>query len=1550
MNRRFCKMFTIIVLILIFTSFVEAIGDDAGEDAIKNSKNGINDLNITPFESFKNPKMDSVISELAHMQKTTSSSDLSTFATLRDIQVSDDKIKVILVVNDETEPFSEYPGVEVEGRYKNLVEVLLPVSQIENIAEDPSVQYIRRPLELHHNVVSQGVEKINATTLHGLGINGTGVKVAVIDLGFSGYDSSSEIWNVVEAVPFTGDITGGGQVHGSACAEVILDVAPNASLYLYRIANEVDFGQAVDRSISQGVDIISCSLAVVNAGPYDGTGVICDIANNASANDILFTCSAGNYARKHYEGDYNDTDANSTHEFSIGSLDEVLDLGTISLGDTISLYLSWDDWVLVDQDYDLYLLEYNGGWNVVDFSLNLQNGGGGQYPTESITYTSTGGYYGVAILNYSATRPAHLELFSFNNDFLEYNMESSSIMCPADAATVLTVGATYWSNDNLETFSSQGPTNDGRTKPDVTAPDGNTNSFTDPIPFYGTSSSAPHTAGAAALLLDTRPSLSNTELQYYLESTAKDLDVAGKDNRTGSGRIDVYAAYQALTSPSPVHNLNTSENFTTIQAAIYNSNTSSGNIITVDPGTYNENIVVNKSLTIRSTSGNSANTVVNAYNSNEHVFNVTVDDVNISGLKVTGASGASKGGIYLGSRVDRSNISNNNVSGNTAGIYLYYSGSYNTIENNTATSNNYGINLFESENNTITNNTCTGNSPTGIYLYDSINNTLTENNCTQNTFYGINLDGILEGSNNNTLINNTANSNTFTGIYIDDSNNNTIVNNTANSNNNHGISLESSRNNTLKNNTMSTNMYNFKVHDDSLSGYINNIDTSNKVEGKPIYFWLNQQDQKIPSDAGYVGVVNSSNITVENLTLEYNNQGVLFAYTNNSTIQEVNASNNCYGIDLYFSKNNSVISNNASNNGYGIFLEDSTINTLTENTASNNTYDDFYSDQSSQDNSIINLTVGSHGSYPTKSSITYGNGIKIKGVDSPPLDPSGMKNIGTYINATNETSSSYVFLNISYNESDISSINESTLRMWRYNGTTWTEVAGSNVNEADNYVYANITNFSIFAPLANAPPNVTSYAPTSPVNDVENVTRKFNISIDQAANVSWKINGTEVQTNTSVTNASYTNTSAPLGIWNVSACLNNANGSSMKGWLWNVTEDTEAPVISSVTPSNASYINDSTPEVRVNYSDASGVNTSLVRIFVNSENVTSNATISSTYVQYNQTSALNDGLQNATINLTDKSKYQNNVSLTWNFTVDTIDPTLTASSSQGTSTYETQTTISGTVNGTGSTPELKINGGNVSITMAGTYNGTYSKSYSLSEGENTFNIVVTDGANNTNSESLKVTRNVQTQTQILGGGGGGGGGSMPSSEIETDSYGNVLSTYTKETSDGKAKIIISEGNVALDADGKPLESVSISPVTLGGTLAAFNLGPDGATFDPPIELKMKYDPKDAKDKDLVIKIFRDKKWTPLETTLDPSTNTATAKIDHFTIFALFAENKATTTAPIITQTTPPEATSTPTPTTEPSNIENRGLLIGIIGVIITLVVLIILGLIYNRNR
>ena len=505
------------------------------------------DLDMVPKVKQVNPKIESILVQL-HDVFTKDGGNMASFAKQRGIKIHKyDMVRVILDLDFSEENIEDLEslGLKIEASDGNLVQALVPVSKLPSVSKLSFIKYVRTPLKPTVCVEeSEGVLLIGASQLHDLGIYGAGVKVAILDLGFQGYEAKRgvELPSSVTARSYYGDINGNGdiygdgEVHGTACAEVVHDVAPGAELYLVNFNTALEFNAAVNWLISQNVKIISFSVGWVNAGPYDGTGYICDIVNNAAAQGVFWAGSSGNQAESHWEGTYQDGNGNYWHEFVLLE-DETQAI--YAMEETyIMVFLSWDDWPNSDQDYDLYL-DNSDLTEEIAHSWNLQDGT--QPPIEAIVveapYT---GLYHISINRYSATEDVNFELYSYTHDF-QYQVPSSSLVIPADATGSFTVGATYWNGDSLEPFSSRGPTNDMRIKPDVTAPDGVTNSVYGS--FYGTSASAPHTAGAAALLLGYRPTLTVAQIKSILEGGAVDYPPSGKDNLFGAGRIDVHESY-----------------------------------------------------------------------------------------------------------------------------------------------------------------------------------------------------------------------------------------------------------------------------------------------------------------------------------------------------------------------------------------------------------------------------------------------------------------------------------------------------------------------------------------------------------------------------------------------------------------------------------------------------------------------------------------------------------------------------------------------------------------------------------------------------------------------------------------------------------------------------------------------------------------------------------------------------------------------------------------------------------------------------------------------
>jgi hypothetical protein len=519
------------------------------------------------------PKLGSSLNQLLEAHRREGLAEAQAFAMSHNMVLQDDRVQVKIVTTEEAignvREAVEAVGGEYQTHYQNLLQALVPIGELEALAERPDVQIIREPQRAIPlapiqigSQTTEGVAASNASAWHTAGHTGSGVRVAVIDAGFTGYSGllGTDLPGSVTTYDWTGSGMGGSE-HGTACAEVVYDMAYGATMDLHKVSTDVELGNAVTQAIADGVDIISMSLGWTLDGPGDGTGNLANIVNNARSNGIFYALAAGNNAEHSWSGTYNES-GYGTHLWASGQDINYFgpgngDAWVIPAGFPIIVDLHWDDWTAVNQDLDMELFRLtSSGWSFVTGSYNDQ---AGSYPTpdESIIidapYTAA---YGVVVWDHSTTRDVCLRLMAWHNGFdLDERVPGRSLVFPADSPDAVTVGAVDVNSPYpLEPYSSRGPTfgpggscSGGSTKPDIAAyANVSTVSYGAGV-FNGTSAATPHVAGAATLVKGAYPSYSVSQLQSFLEGRAIDLGTSGKDNLYGAGRLHL-----GLPPPPPV--------------------------------------------------------------------------------------------------------------------------------------------------------------------------------------------------------------------------------------------------------------------------------------------------------------------------------------------------------------------------------------------------------------------------------------------------------------------------------------------------------------------------------------------------------------------------------------------------------------------------------------------------------------------------------------------------------------------------------------------------------------------------------------------------------------------------------------------------------------------------------------------------------------------------------------------------------------------------------------------------------------------------------------
>jgi subtilisin family serine protease/predicted RNA-binding Zn-ribbon protein involved in translation (DUF1610 family) len=510
------------------------------------------------------PELDSVYKEFLVAYQEGGRDAAVELARQRSMLTPDGNVAITLVLDTEDNaPLIaqlEAAGVNVASAYRDRINVAVPMALIEAQLQSAEPGALFDQLtELEHVIAVQlpesrrrdgstipgeGVAVIGADAWHEAGITGAGLRIGILDLGFANYENllGDELPDDVPIATFGWHDP--EEIHGTACAEIVHEVAPDAKLFFaWYDGSDAAMGEAVDWLLEQGVDIISHSASGI-VGPRDGTEWDAQLVDNLAAQDVLWVNSSGNEALSHYRGPFTDEDGDNFHEFRPG--EETLALYNDGY---VDVALSWeDDWEQASQDYELYL--YDDAGNELASSQDSQSGEVGQEPVEWISFETGGETIYAVVTAYEVDQPATLDIF-VNGADVAYPSPEYSLCPPSDAVGSLTVGAANWQDDSLAEYSSQGPTTDGRLKPEISAPTGVSGATYGTEEFHGTSSSCPHVAGAAALVWQANPEFTRQEIVDYLLGHAIDRGPGGPDTGHGYGRLQLPPPEAASPAPRP---------------------------------------------------------------------------------------------------------------------------------------------------------------------------------------------------------------------------------------------------------------------------------------------------------------------------------------------------------------------------------------------------------------------------------------------------------------------------------------------------------------------------------------------------------------------------------------------------------------------------------------------------------------------------------------------------------------------------------------------------------------------------------------------------------------------------------------------------------------------------------------------------------------------------------------------------------------------------------------------------------------------------------------
>jgi parallel beta-helix repeat protein len=533
------------------------------------------------------------------------------------------------------------------------------------------------------------------------------------------------------------------------------------------------------------------------------------------------------------------------------------------------------------------------------------------------------------------------------------------------------------------------------------------------------------------------------------------------DNTVYNSQHGVYASTNAMSNTLQNNNLSNNTN------GIYFSTASNNNIIgnTIDSNsntgiyfeTATDNIILGNNIT---------NTGVDG------IYTVRSTGNNISENYIYNS--ISDSGIWLDDDSNNNHVFDNILVSGVYGICVWGSAStvdFNTVDNNDVSYFNDGIDVYAANNNTVTENIVL-NCTSGIGIDNGF-----DNNITKNTVYNMSSDcAYITSSETNNFISNTLYECGDYCINVGSSNNNIIKKNIMHNCDGYGLYISSSSNNTAEDNNIYDNVAGGIYNYDGNNTFVKNIITNNQMG---IYFSSTtgavvSENQFNKDDYGIYSPFESGSYCVRHCLKPRHRiccgWATVYYFNNELQITDNDFSDGVTG--MYFGGqwglmpsgggHHTIVNNNIHDFTYGILLDGSSHNTISDSTLYKNDADISSARVSfgGADNNITNCMIGS-----TTVTFNYTGEFNMTGLSNYDDIPVGYASIDKVLeikNISDVGGSLEIGIYMFYPESDLINIqDENSLKLMRNDGTGWTDM-NYTLNTTDNYIYADITDFSIF--------------------------------------------------------------------------------------------------------------------------------------------------------------------------------------------------------------------------------------------------------------------------------------------------------------------------------------------------------------------------------------------------------------------------------------------------------------------------------------------------------